>query len=848
MAELQQQELSPLRRTHRSSSSVSSPLASYATTLQGDPSETAYRSPSLANSQTAFLGEDRGADSDYETPKNQKLRSDEPEQATFSKVLVLQIFAFSWTAPVVALLVLNIKRHIIGASAWCPLGRCLPRVEDPDPTISRELPAVFDRQTHNLLGFLQLIAKALEVWFILIATWLVYLMTMRLAQKPRGLPIGYLSRPSEFAEIPSLLDARLWSTLRVRGVSGQSRKSKRARSQLWTFILITVLLCVLCNLMGPAVAVLVLPSLQWIDTEKVVHHRFGTLNANDVPASNGYQFASKDAACDDEDGDWITQQYYNCSSRWQRGMDAWVESTFARQDYVAPVTSLQGMVSFTYNSTDLPTSNAVYDNETLVNKGYLESVTWTPSRQMLNELTDDLLIIQNMSRGWDALDPRDENSVSTYAPYNNTVQTVIRRKGPIMGALINTWVGYNNTDAVARHYTIKLDNTRQVRCYQNYDLYNSPLCFGACKSSRSKLYTRCITMGEGWNDGYKATGFQVAQRYRSKTDTKGPEAYYYIYASGHAAYIPYVDGNVTIPENVLSAGFSLDCLESATVNQTRCNWDAFFNLTALDPEVAPRSKNVTTWQIGWNMADREDKFNAIVLAVDFEAYAVFGDYELDPSKLSNPHHQVNHFLPTVSKKDEILPLNPLRIDPAWTRAAWAVEEGGIVDSTRAAANRLQELCDEFYKTEILDGNQTDLLLANRYYLNSLAVMPVMQTLSLIEYNMSSAKASDDDGDMQQPLLFRDARINVWAYGLASRTSYLGLIVVVCGCFVVLAEFVLGMNDRRLFRSPTQLLVAALEYHDTGEFNGMYAEKAVARVPFRLENDHLAAGRFKFRKA
>lgn len=249
MAELQQQELSPLRRTHRSSSSVSSPLASYATTLQEDPLDTAYRSPSLANSQTAFLGDDRGAESDHDAPKDRKFFTEEPEQATFSTVLVLQIFALSWTVPIVALLVLNIKRHIIGASAWCPFGQCLPRVEDPDPTISRELPAVFDRQTHNLLGFLQLIAKALEVWFILIATWLVYLMTIRLAQKVRGLPIGYISRPSEFAEIPSLFDAQLWSTLRERGVNGQSRTSKRARSRLWTFILITVLLCVLCNLM-----------------------------------------------------------------------------------------------------------------------------------------------------------------------------------------------------------------------------------------------------------------------------------------------------------------------------------------------------------------------------------------------------------------------------------------------------------------------------------------------------------------------------------------------------------------------------------------------------------------------
>ncbi|KXS94002.1 hypothetical protein AC578_3104 [Pseudocercospora eumusae] len=846
MAELQQQELSPLSRIHRTSSSASSPLASYAATPQEDPLDTAYRHSSLANSQTAFLGDDQRAEADHDAPKDPKFFTEEPEQATFSTVLVLQVFALSWTVPIVALLVLNIKRHIIGASAWCPFGQCLPRVEDPDPTISRELPAVFDRQTHNLLGFLQLVAKLLEVWFILVATWLVYLMTIRLAQKRRGLPIGYMSRPSEFAEIPSLFDAQLWSTLRERGVNGQSQKSRRARSRLWMFILITVLLCVLCNLMGPGVAVLVLPSLQWIDTERIVHHRFDTLNADGLPGQDGYQFAISDAACDDEG--WLEIQSYNCSSRWERGMDAWVESTFARQDYAAPVTSFQGMVAFTYNATALPTSDATFENETLVNKGYLESINWTPSRQMLNELTDDLLIVKNISRGWDALDPRDENSVSTYKPYNNTVQTVIRRKGPILGALINTWVGYNTTYDSALHYTITVGWNRKLRCYENYNLYNSPLCFGNCESSRSRTYTRCITLGTGWNDGYKSAYFRVASKNHMLDGFQGPHAHFEVHASGRAAYIPSFEGNETLPDKVVEAGFPMTCLSNKTVNDTTCNWDAFFNITAEDREVKPRSRNVTTWQIWWDMKDKKNKPRNIVLAVDFETYLLFGDYELDPSRLSNPHHQVNHFLPTVRRKDDMLHLKPIRIDPAWTRAAWAVHENGTIDSTRAAANRLQELSDQIYKTDVFDQNQTEVLIDNRFYLNSLAVMPIMQTLSLIEYNVSDAKATDDDDDPEKPLLVRDARINVWAYGLASRTSWLGLIVVVCGCFVVLAEFVLGMNDRRLFRSPTQLLVAALEYHDTGEFNGLYSEKDVTKVRFRLENDQLAAGRFRFRKA
>ena len=54
-------------------------------------------------------------------------------------------------------------------------------------------------RNHNLLGGLQFVAKALEIWFELIAAALVYIVTMLLAGRKEGLPVGYLTRPSEFA-------------------------------------------------------------------------------------------------------------------------------------------------------------------------------------------------------------------------------------------------------------------------------------------------------------------------------------------------------------------------------------------------------------------------------------------------------------------------------------------------------------------------------------------------------------------------------------------------------------------------------------------------------------------------
>lgn len=69
------------------------------------------------------------------------------------------------------------QRYVIGASAWCPNGHCFPAIyaQDTykDQVKATPLPAKHDRETHKLTGALQFVAKGLEVWSIIIATWLV---------------------------------------------------------------------------------------------------------------------------------------------------------------------------------------------------------------------------------------------------------------------------------------------------------------------------------------------------------------------------------------------------------------------------------------------------------------------------------------------------------------------------------------------------------------------------------------------------------------------------------------------------------------------------------------------------
>lgn len=72
---------------------------------------------------------------------------------------------------------------------------------NPDPSVTEENILRFNRNNRNLLGVLQLVAKLLEIWFVIIAGALLFLVTMQFASKPGGLPLGFLTRTTDFPGI-----------------------------------------------------------------------------------------------------------------------------------------------------------------------------------------------------------------------------------------------------------------------------------------------------------------------------------------------------------------------------------------------------------------------------------------------------------------------------------------------------------------------------------------------------------------------------------------------------------------------------------------------------------------------
>ncbi|KAI7187176.1 hypothetical protein KC363_g6186 [Hortaea werneckii] len=698
-----------------------------------------------------------------------------------------------------ALLVLNFKRHIIGASAWCPYNDCWAQTFSANHSTTVSRITRFDRQDHNLLGALQFVAKGLEIWFGLIATALVYLITMLLASKKHGLPIGLLTRPSEFADVTGLFDRALWTSLPMRRHNEPYKRWSRVR--IWAFIILTIFLCALCNLIRPATAVLAIPSLQWIETERVSTGTFLRLNSANPPSTGTLaSMAINDTFESCSESDFAAFNYTCASYDWAEKLDGWMSSfvTSAAEWSFRPIT-WQDVLSFTFNTT---LSKSETKGEPVMDD---DPITWIPNRNLIKAFWQDAAVVAYISRGLSNSEIAEADSLSksglpfvttdeeyeTYRLYNKSLELELHRSGPIVGTYPN-WVfwRYPQDSETANWWTVLIDSDRALRCCAGYYYGNEGI----------DLYTRCFQDGAGWGQNTKYTNFSIGAIFNSKAEQIEPSVKYEVYSSDKVGFLL----NGQTPSSLPQA-----CLNPGQVSRDlHCDWDVLF----AEPGPSPRVKNnaktlVMTMTTPDNMT--------AVLAVDFVAFLAFTNYTLDPSPLSNPIALVQtEAVPHIGE--------PIALDPAWTLAAWSTAVGGELPASRATAAMLRSVMTNIASNTIFSYN--------RYIdqLSALVTIPIFQTLSMIEYETLPAASPSRPQTQDRPSsssssssssvpLTRNAKLHIWAYGITSRTAVLGVVVTLSGILVVLLQFLLGLVDRRAYRSPTQLLVAALEHSPRGEF-------------------------------
>jgi hypothetical protein len=412
-----------------------------------------------------------------------------------------------------------------------------------------------------------------------------------------------------------------------------------------------------------------------------------------------------------------------------------------------------------------------------------------------------------------------EYDSDTYVEYNRSVQLVIQRTGPIVGAIVQYHVDFNSTAT----WTSIIDDRQLIRCYTNYSLATGSVQYGASIGN----YTKCVRVGQGWSADNKNASFHTHSVLDFTTGDYAPEVNVEIFTSDKARF--FEDGIIPpwLPPACLQPGHV-----PASVN---CDWDTLFYTTAED-ELCNRTQDVVTIEM-YTHTNYSGVPSTLKLSVDFVAFLNFTMYQLDPSPLTNPKFYVQTTnLPVTG--------DLVKVDPSWVLAAWTVDNEGSLAPSRFSTTRLVWGMDAMMPGSRGDGSTG--AITNLEYV---CLIPIIQTLSLIDFTEENF---DPNGplaaDARHPLLTRDARLFIWAYGFSSRTSKLGLVVVLAGAVVVIIQMVLGFVDRRKYRSPTQLLVAALEHLPSREFKEVENDDArVASVRFHVHGTMTNAGKFSFKK-
>jgi hypothetical protein len=399
--------------------------------------------------------------------------------------------------------------------------------------------------------------------------------------------------------------------------------------------------------------------------------------------------------------------------------------------------------------------------------------------------------------------------------YQNSLQTMLKRRGPIMEVTGHAYMLQNRSVT-----TITQD--KQIRCYSDW--------FAPDLEHVNKRYTKCNRVGVGWNASNIDASFVIKGTNSSET-VASVNAYF----SDKTTYTEYVPGS-----------FPASCIANGSApNDGSCDWDTFFSVPNLPPASKNFSSDILTVELG-TMDLPSDQY----LLFEFIGRSKFATYTLDSSRVTNPLHLVQ-----VDDVREPIGSGNVIIHPDWLLAAWSVDQNGSVSHDRPAASGLLQGIEiglnaaiKFAADNHIDRQDIDN--PNSFFEMARLLSPVMasflQAMTMVTYQHSPVPSSASDNDPAHPILWRQDTIRVWAYGSNGRSSILAFVVVFLGILCVLVRTLLMCATRSRQRSPTHLVVAALDYQPQGELAAVDIEdeKATSKVRYEMGDDE--RGRFHFR--
>ncbi|KAJ0417629.1 hypothetical protein BJY00DRAFT_303344 [Aspergillus carlsbadensis] len=653
-----------------------------------------------------------------------------PNRGLWRFLDIRNLVGFLWLGPALTLLILNFKGHIIGAGLNCSGCRIDPFSTDRVRFIQR-----LDRTNRNVLGVLQFVAKALEVWFMYVAGSFVYRSVLFLSAKDRRLPISLLLVYAEFMDLLFLKDLALKARELARDRRHAAGPTKPVYPVLFLFILLVAALSVIANLMGVATATLAIPSLQFIDINKNDSLAFRELLAY-APPREGDTFLC-------EDGELASRRYSCTEQVYSSSMDEMVESAVSTiwqfrgrtLGLILPPVSREDRLSFSLNSTE--------DDD--------GDVAWIPNRQLLRAFTVDAAAYDSAAYATDWLDSEYPDS----GRFSQALQTQLQRRGPALGMISECQVD-------REHYIWEISEDRQIHCYPwvpNPD------------------QGRCIRWGAGWEESSSAQTSSVEFTMPNNTDSE-------------------YDLTVTVYATPMARWVLYPCWTDGS-----CPWDQIFQEPA-----APNEFNISGPQLTYVYSMPEH--TASTVWCYNVAHLGFADYTLDPNPLTNMVSLVQLSIlnghPSADPESNNRAVATVHAD--WVLAGWSVDPDGEVSPTRGSVAR--------FSAAFLDaiGPEPERFSPIFGFVHTRASA---QILSFINYDTATISTAQEHREQAQrvkedPLLQSFlpswATVQVWKFGIESRTSILGVVIMTTGAVIVLLTTILWVEPPK---SPTGLIVGAL---------------------------------------
>lgn len=551
-------------------------------------------------------------------------------RANFFLFLAYLLFSLGWAAPMLSIAILNFRSYVVGTTLPCGVKLCRADPWAVEAAGSQQ----FESLDQEILNALQLVAKVLEIWFVFLAGALVFNLTMLLVGKGDGLPIRHLKIPFDFMKLEGFLEPSLWTSiipltdahLGPRSDDTGNLRAKTKTHSLYIFVVFVLAISIVCNLMGPVAAMLLLPTLSWREVEVPEKYSVFTGIASTDPPMN---INILDDGCTLSK---LSAGNYSC-------MSSDIDMLLFQADGTIPSVNSEGLVSFVFNfSYDL-----IFDSFDIL----------TPSRQVLDSISDDYY-------GWSSIYNPDYNppvglanfSMSTFQALSNAREVVVNRQGPSLLHSGDCFAGVSKS-------AIQISDDQGVLCY-NFSGLDNPTPFPVTGTyDGGNLSTICIPTGSGWSANNAYSEFQVAN-----SSSPNPMAVN-LYSADKAMYLNQTTYHCSAGKN--------------TTDSTSCDWSSMF---AADPDIDMRNVSINPLVAEYYNSDKSSFW--ICLSFSFLRLST---YILDTSG-NNPFSLGLIQLQGESIINPVD--DPLFIHPDWVLASMSVDVGETVPEYRSSSTSLMD--------------------------------------------------------------------------------------------------------------------------------------------------------------